>query len=916
MKGKKGILLLLLVLILAGALTWQFVIKKKPKKAKAPKAKPPVEQVQPVEAPAVPPSGPPTPPPASPEAPPPQGMPSLFPPSGPQPEVSPEAPLPSPPGGAPPASPGPGVPKAQQFGAETQPMIGLNLGPELRLPEGTTMVLEQARVQYQGQRPLQYQWELLSGPEDKIEIQGPRELRARIILGNLEKPERFLLRLRATDGLTEASEELPITAFPSQLKLVAQMGGAWRAVRHMGDKWVALRGRQLEIFGPDVKPLGRVEFDFDIRNFFAMANGANRGALYAQDPQGNWVVAQNDPLRGLQIHRLPMLGRKINHLIPFQLENQPYAFALLEKNIELWNLHEARSPKLRKTLLTQLNHPAFLAFLGRHLYVADEQSIEILDFSTGQALASVPSGGSITALATYTVAGKGHLLAAIGRDRTSQNRKDYGLRLFEIDSGGRLGQEKRLSVENGAPVQGALVIPGVNRALLTVAGEQGVEIKMLDLATGNFLPLHYASPPNFIALDEMATGKLGDQSIALVADGSQLRVLSFQASGPGYEVSFLENFPGILSAQWVLSNPGGSRLWIGDEGTLSGGSLGLAEGSDLKMVQTFTAKGLNPLDAARTAGSDTAYLLYGASNPQALPPDSTEGELGVLDLNGPQGPQRSKAFLGLQSAQGELRPLGLAVQAVEGGVQIAVAIARVRGALGGAGIALLTRAGTQPAAAFLAQDLKALESTLPLQDARDVGLSPDAKAAFLASGAEGVVAVDLQKKLPVSRMSLGPKWTADRILVSRGGQWVLASFIEPGSTQVIVKIFGIGKDLQLTEYGTLQGLKAVKTLNGLRAPRLALTSDDLYLFAPLGENNLTVFNMTNPAQPLKIAEITLPGSVQSIALANRFRDVFVAMGQSGVAKLEFGFVVPAGAETRPETMPESGPLQAETQPTP
>lgn len=928
MKGKKGILLILLVVVL-GLVTWQFVLKKKPKTKKAPKPKPPIEQPAAPEtqaatpapelpaAPPGPPGQPAAPPPAPPGQPPPPsvpGMPQPPPPGAPPAQVPPGIPtgLPGQPSVAPPGSQ---IPKAQQVGTETQPLISLVAGPDLRLAEGTTLLMAEVKVDYQGKRTLRYHWELVSGPDDKIDIQGARDLKARITLGNLEQAEDFIIQVRVTDGLTEATDQILIEAFPAELTLVAQVGGAWMGVTHMGDKWVAGRGRQLEVFGSDFTSLAQINLDFPIAQFFAIVDGAGKGAIFAQGAEGTWVVAQQEPgSQGSRVSRLPMLGRKIHHMVPFRLDGQPYSFALLEKNIELWNLSDPRRPKLKTSLLTQLRQPRFLAFQGRHLYVADEQSIQIINFSTGQAIASVPSGGSITSLETYNIGKKPYLLAAIGKDRTGQNRKDYGLRLFEIDSGGRLGQEKRITVGAGDPVKQALVIPGVQRALLTLLGEQGIELKMFDLASRKVLPLNFSSPPNFLALDAIATGKLEDNPVAVVADGNQLRVFAFQGTGGSYNVEQVRSFPGLMSANWVANDGGGSKVWVGDEGTPSGGSLSLVAGADLQILKTFNSAGLSPVDVSVPTGSDTAVLLYVTSNPKALEMDSPEGELGILNLRGDGSPARSKPFLGIKNAQGELRPLGVNARGQEGGLQIAVAIARVAGALGGSGIALFNKGADQGAGTFLNQDLKAVQTLIPLQDARDVGLSPDGKAAFLASGAEGVLAVDLEKKTPASRMSLGKQWFADRILVGHGGQIILASFIEPTRGQVIVKVFGVGEKLQLQEYGTIQGLKAIKTLEGLRAPRLALTPDDLYLFVPLGGRLLAVLNMSNPAQPFKVTEVPLPGEVRGVSLANRFQDIFVALGPSGLAKLKFGFAIPLAPETPPEADPGQPETQPETQP--
>ncbi|MDX1385963.1 MAG: hypothetical protein R3257_00125, partial [bacterium] len=76
---------------------------------------------------------------------------------------------------------------------------------------------------------------------------------------------------------------------------------------------------------------------------------------------------------------------------------------------------------------------------------------------------------------------------------------------------------------------------------------------------------------------------------------------------------------------------------------------------------------------------------------------------------------------------------------------------------------------------------------------------------------------------------------------------------------------------------------------GIRAPRLALTDDDLYLFVPMKGNQLTALNLSNPARPFEIITTKVGGEIRGISLANKFRDIFVALGSGGVAKLEFGF---------------------------
>lgn len=773
---------------------------------------------------------------------------------------------------------------------ETQPLIEVSVGQELKLAEGSTMVLEGAEAKYPGKRSLQIQWEVVSGNPEKIEIQGANEIKARITLGNLEQPEEFTLRLKASDGLTEATKELKITGFPSKLGVVNQIGGALIGIAHMGDKWVAARGRQLQIYSSDFNLLEKIPLDFSIKEFFALQDATGKGAIFVQSTQGSWVVVQHDPVSKFLISRLPMMGQKIRRVVPFTLDGQPFVFGLLERNLELWNLSAPRKPRLKSSLTTQMKNPLYLAFKGRHVFIANESTIETLEFSTGKPVASVPSGGSITALETYSLGNKQFLLAAIGRDRTDQNRMDYGLRIFEITPGGRLGQEKRVTVSEGAPVEKALVIPGVDRALLSVWLGDRVELKIFDLKKQELLPLSFEQKPHFIALEDFITGKIGEEAVAAVADGNQLRVFSFQTGAAGYTAKEIKNIPGIMSAAWVKSSGDGSVTWVGDEGTPAGGALAWLNGQSLSVTQTDNSEGSFPAASALPPGGDTGFLLYVIEDPLNLEMDKPEGGLGIISLGGEKKVQRSELFLGVKGAQGELRPLGIAAHQGEDSLKLGVAVARISGAMGGSGILIWEKPKEQSAADFLSGGLQSNQTLIPLQDARDLVFTPDGKAAIVASGVQGIIAVDLEKKNPVSRMSLGSNdWIADRVLMSHGGQMVLASFLQPASRQVIVKIFGIQKGFQMQEWGTLTGLSAVESVEGIRAPRLALTDDDLYLFVPMKGNQLKVLNLSNPARPFEIISSPVSGEIRAISLANKFKDIFVALGSDGIAKLEFGF---------------------------
>ncbi len=971
MKSKRGILLLLVLLIVGGLVFRQFT-KKKPEKKKRPK--PPVEErvaepspSPPVASPGAPPALPLAPPPGT--TPPPMPMmPGVTPPPGP--------PFPMPPGATPAplspkpgATPGPqatGVPRTEKMDTETQPPIQISMGAPLRLAEGTSLVLEGTQVNYPGRRPLQYQWTLQSGPEDKLELQGAGEMKARLTVGDLDNPQDFILKLRVSDGLTEASGQLQVSAFPAQLRWVGQVGGAVVGVAHLGERWVTARGPNLEIYSSTLEPENQITLDFPVAQFFSIAGSAGSPLIYAQGPEGDWTVVETSSETGSRKSRLPMMGKKIRRrVVPFMIQGQPFAFALLDRGIELWNLSEPRHPRLKSSLANYLKDPLFLTFSGRNIYVADEANIHLVDFSTGQLVASVPAGGSITALATFSSEQKNFLLAGIGTDRSHQGRRDYGLRFFEIAENGRLGGEQRVSVGEGLPVHHFKVIPGADLALLSAGPPTQLQLKMLDLKARKEIPLQFDQAPVFLALQDIETGKMDESRVAMVADGNQLRALTFQAVGTAptqFQVGEKRTIPGIMSAAWVRTREDGKQVWVGDEGSPSAGALALVDGEALTVVRTENSAGTFPVTAAFPSGVPTGVLLYQAEVSQALPAGSPMAALALVDtgsaataVDSKFGIETSGLSLGVRGPQGVLAPLGVAawlgVEAVgpekipakknsktatkaaspspkpqavtepkpEEKLFIGVAISRVSGAIGGSGLGILKKPLAQDAKTFLNSDFAKTMTLVPLQDARDVAISPDGKAAFLAGGIAGVIAVDLSRLMPVSRMSLGSnEWSADRVLVSPQGNLVLGSFLHRASGRVIVKIFGVGRELALTEYGTLTGLEAVPKVAGLRVPRLAFTADQLYLFASLPGQKLAVFNLSNPAQPVKIGELTVPGDVLGVSVANRYRDLFLAMGPAGVGKVEFGFNIPKthaaapGAETQPTASPKATPAPAGT----
>lgn len=790
--------------------------------------------------------------------------------------------------------PGVGLPQAESSQLESQPSGGLlNIGAPIKTAEGTTLVLDQ--VQWNGTATVgnKFLWTLVSGPADKIHIEKASDLKPRVTIGNLEEPAEWLLHLQASDGRNNAGGDLKINAFPARLQAKQRVGGVWVGIKRMGDKWVAARGDEVEIFNPDFSPLTKFKTGRVITQILARVDAQGKGAIYVQAPEGNWAVFQSDPVEGFKKSEFPQLGRSVRRLFPFESEGMPYVFALLERNIELWSFPDPSHPRLKTSLgATFLKNPLFVAVAQRTIYVAEEDQIHLIEFSTGNLIASVPSGGSVTGLATYSVDGKDQLLVAIGKDRTTQGRKDYGVRIFEILPGGRLGSEQRLTLSDHASIDRVQVIPEAAKALL-IAGEPGnLSLRMIDLKQKAEILLQGEAAKNFLIGNEISTGRIGDQSVAAISDANQLRVLSFKpVNDTTYSASSFKNLASIASAAWVRSRPDGSQIWVGDEGTQSGGALVEIGGPDFKIGGAWNAPaGSFPAHADFRTGGPLNPILYLTSELASLQKANAEGLLGLEEEKGDTGPDLSKPTYGNFSPQGLVRGAGIAGRNLESGLRIVTALSRFSGTAGNPGIAILDKPAAQNAKAFLAEDLIKMVTIVPLQDARDVALSSDGKAAFVAAGTYGVVAVDLEKKAAVARMSLGSEaWIADRVILGQSGQTLLALFVNRSNRQVLLKIFGVNPNYQMQEYGNLPGLPAVNTLEGWRAPRPALTDDELYLFVPTQARTLGVFNLSNPAAPAKIAEVEVEGDIRGVSLANRFKDVFLALGAAGISKLEFGF---------------------------
>lgn len=833
--------------------------------------------------------------------------------------------------------------KNQPPSSQAQSLLQIQSLAPIEIAEGSSFFVEGLSVSGAGDKTLRYTWRLKEGPQDKIileDIQGPRPL---VRLQPVEQPTTFDLELTVSDGQATGVQSFTIKAFPARLQKAAAGGGAFVKVRNLGMQWVTLRGSQLEVYSDGLKPSGQLPLDFTAAKIFTTTATQSR-ATYLRDPQNHWWLAEQNAEDPTQFdrRRLPMLGNKIRDLLPLNFQNEPYGLALLENSVELWNFSDSRKPKLKSSVRLQISNPNQVAFNGNHLFITNEETLASVELSTSRMIASIPIGGSVTSLKSIAVGKKNFLIATLGQDRTPQNRQDYGLKIFEILEGGRLGPEKRISVMDGASVEAAQVIPKSPQVLLSIFKEDRFQLMIWDLAQQKPVSLKVQKDTPLLAPRQFVLQLREDILELVVADGTRLRefTLKKMEDSAAYEATERSHVSGIMDALWAELDPQGKTLWVGDEGTVLGGAVAKLNPQSLKVNSDWNHPGLFPLstvfirdpqqspkplkekakdssdtnqpkgkvktDVAKTQKSSQSKIAKTSHTPQgamvllapSAPPEQLLAKslsaLAWIDPIAEKPMIMSQPFLGGGVAASAGKAFGIAMQYDNKGMLVAVAMTKPKGGLkdqaGTAGVALLRKAAAQKISAFLQSDLLSKMEWIPLPEARDVALSLDGKAAFVASGIEGVVVLDLQEKQASQRMSLGSNdWVADRLLLSHNGQLLLASFIQTSTRQVIVKTFGVDENYQLQEYSTLTGLMAIETAEGYRAPGLSLTQDDLYLLAPLSSNLLSVFNFSNPGDPVLITQGKAGGAIRYISISPNFSDIFLALGPVGVERWEFSF---------------------------
>ena len=263
----------------------------------------------------------------------------------------------------------------------------------------------------------------------------------------------------------------------------------------------------------------------------------------------------------------------------------------------------------------------------------------------------------------------------------------------------------------------------------------------------------------------------------------------------------------------------------------------------------------------------------------------------------------STRLFGEKKGPNESRALGIDARVDTTGVTVAVAVGRTAGVGSRSGLALFSLPKELPKEtdweALIRGDLNSKVQWLPLQDVRDVKLSRDGKWALAAAGIEGLALVDLEKKQVVLKTNPLVGAVADRVLLSNDQKRVFVSFISSGTTNPADPTKAVGPSVAIQVYnfdqgklglwGQIKGLSLVELPYGARAPGLALSSDDLYLYAANGKEGLWIYNVSDPSQPVLITKLSTHGQAAGVAVGERYKNVYIADLVNGLEMAEFGF---------------------------
>lgn len=803
--------------------------------------------------------------------------------------------------------------------------LSVSAGSEKKVSEGSYFLIEDAQALSASSKPLVYQWSLAEGPTEKIQIVKGDTAQGSFKIGDLNEVTSFVLRLNVSDGAEQASSNVKVTAYPAQINLKSHLGGITRQVESLGGYSYATRGRTLEIYDTSFNLLAKINLDNPILELAAFSlKGKNY--LYASTEAGEWWLLDVTDPKNVSKTLVQKSGAQFHHLKIVSSQDDAFAMALEKDKAILWNLSNPAQPQIKAELKGPYQNLKDILLLGKRIYLADRNNLNSIDASTGILNAAIPSGGNITGLETIENAGKLYLIASLG---SSEDKKpsDYGLRVFEVGAGGKLINEQKFRLKGNLPIEKMVALPKSTKLLVAVQNKERLELKAFDVLSKSETPLDFTQDPKLAILLDMASSIVNNIPVLLVADASALKVFKLNPIGNPAARLKVENIKtsySTLAAGSVKLSPLSDSLFLMDFGSMQNPNLpalleintadlslksSLALG-DFSYLSDFAISTLpkfnfaaNLNDQNNIAESQAATSLPASSQPASQPASkNSDGFLRnfVMDSKSSRSFLSSSRLFGGIKGSNISRPFGMDVKSQGANVILTTAVAKVEGVGFKSGLYILRIPGNADPAVFIKGDLNTALTYIPLNDARDVKISDNGKWALVAAGAEGLVIVDLEKNQIIGKNTPSAGATADRILLSHDQKKIFISFLESAAmpvnsfettspalpVSIYLYYFNEGP---IALWGNIKGLSSVSLPYAIRSGSFDLSADDIYLFVANGSEGIRVYNTSDPSSPILINKLPTFGLAVSVAVGNKYKNIYIADLINGLEMAEFGF---------------------------
>lgn len=768
------------------------------------------------------------------------------------------------------------------------PFIEISGATDQKIAEGSQFSMDQIQVKSLNNKPLEYYWELMDGPGDAIKIDNRNRVHPLISIGDLNKNTTFILRLSARDGDYETDVDIAIKAFAAVAISKDSFGGEIRNIIHLGDGYLLAQGNQLKWYDTNLALLGELDMGEKVKDIFVNNQDSNAkwALVHGQNDQWYYVFVSNQILMKQVIN----LTVGVKQAYVFIYNQTPHVLTMTNDKVSLWDLTNLSQIRLVKEVANPVKEAQWMSYYGGKIYLADEFNIKLVDLSTGNLLVSIPTGGSINYFNVINIIGLGHeqkpyLLVGIGQDRSNMNRLDYGIRLYAIANDGKLNDEGRILLKGNPSVEGFHYIPNVNLGLVKIKKDDHYFLRLIDILGKKELVLQLQNPIQFNHIIDIETGKMGEQPVAIIADGSELLVLDFilPKTIEAYSVKIRNQFKSIQSAHWIH--------WAGDNKLLLNDSI--ANKLVLLNVDNTTILA----DEKLNSEEDILFNKNTKDGSWALGiiKDKLTQNVKLYEI---LSDDKIKASA-LPWEHGEFLPQGFDVKKLSGQNYLAMAMMPKKDQ--GAGALLIKRIsgnvakninGKKPLKPVAETQLsqKPQEKLYPFEEAYDVVLNDKASFAYVASGKNGVTSVDLLTGEPKTRVRLRvEEFFATRIWMIQEGKILVVSFIRPNTQEVMLKFFRVEDDIKLSELGAISGIPAIKINNTLFPPQVAFTEDGNFIFVPQGKDGLAIYNVSNPLNPSKIVQIPNAVAVNAAAVLGKFEKIVMSQGEQGIKNLSFGF---------------------------